>query len=313
MACARGESLTVMSAAPIAPGEPKLIGLGDRFVYVNDCARSQVVAHCTATTVPVSTCAYRKVEAAHDVVYLLADGGRNREGDSGEDREADDHGSAEERVDGRAADGVDGDESRTGPRFVGIRSCGADGAPGWRGATILYMPSGSRLRSSPTHASSRSPENRTPYAISSAQQGPGAAIASASHSNSPRARPVRSPAAEPRLLLSLPSRTMRPSCQLSQRVHRTPNAGWRVHQDEPLETGIGRERACQATIAGRGSRLIIGGWVAAQGDTEDRESWAIASRRDGPVRQRVARGREASSSDVRGEPTDEGVCAFPAL
>lgn len=117
------------------------MGLGDRFVYVNDCARSQVVAHCTATTVPVRGCAYTRVVRAYDVVYLLANGGRNREGDSSEDRETDDHGSAGESVVGQAADGVDGNQYRTEPRFVGIRSCGADGAPGWRGATILYIPS----------------------------------------------------------------------------------------------------------------------------------------------------------------------------
>ncbi len=72
-------------------------------------------------------------------------------------------------------------------------------------------------------------------------------------------------------------------------------------------------RACRATIAGRGSCLIIGGWVAAQGDTERRQSWAIASQRRRARTAACGKGREASSSDVRGEPTDEGVSTFPAL
>ena len=39
-------SSTTISAWPIGPGVPKLIGFGLRFVYVSSDERSHVVAHC---------------------------------------------------------------------------------------------------------------------------------------------------------------------------------------------------------------------------------------------------------------------------
>lgn len=65
-------SLTTMSALPMAPGVTKLIGLGDKLVYVKSLLLSHVVDHFIMSTVSRMT----KQNTTYNVIDLvLGEGG----------------------------------------------------------------------------------------------------------------------------------------------------------------------------------------------------------------------------------------------